>query len=299
MGLLLALLPVSHSAGLPHEDPPPDPRAAPVSVPEGALHHATRSYGPHPRQRLTAYWHPHGGAPRAGVVIVHGGYWAKDTDWSGWARTYAAAGYAVFDLYYRLNSDAVWPAQRDDVLRALRWIRGHAAEYGLAKDRMVLLGSSAGGQIAASVGTYGAGRELAAGVVALSPVASPYRAWLDGGRQGASADQRKLRRNAELLTGCAPRRADAGCWDAWRSTVVKNTASGADDAPMLLVHSAHDWVSVRHSTELAMAQWGQGMSRADLTLDVVPGGAHGMALLEDRRVRGRVDAWIRARTELF
>ncbi|WP_419995499.1 alpha/beta hydrolase [Streptomyces boninensis] len=267
--------------------------AGPRQPPAQVAHHA---YGPQPRQRLTAYWHPGDRAPRAGVVILHGGFWAKDTDWSRWARTYADAGYAVFDLYYRLNSDAVWPAQRDDALRALRWIRTHAADYSLDPDRLVLLGSSAGGQIAASVATHGAGRKHVAGAVALSPVASPYRAWLTGGLPDATPDQRKLRLNAELLTGCPPRRADARCWAAWRSAVVKNAASGADDAPMLLVHSAQDWVSVEHSTDLATAEWERGMPRADLTLDVVPGAAHGMRLLDDAAVRGRVAAWIAART---
>ncbi|WP_431044051.1 alpha/beta hydrolase [Streptomyces sp. P1-3] len=260
----------------------------------------THAYGAHSRQVLTAY-RPPGGAPGPGLVIVHGGYWAIDTDWSGWARTFAAQGFTVFDVDYRLNSDARWPAQRDDVLAALGWIRRNAARFALTGDRLVLLGSSAGGQIVTNAGAYRAGGRQVAGVIALSPVASPYRAWLDGGTADAAPEQRRLRREAARLAGCEPVRTEGACGRVWRDMAARHHASGADDAPMYLLHSAADFVPAGHAWDLAAAERSAGMAAADITVEVVPGDAHGAGLLEDPEVVAKVAAaaaaWTRGRTD--
>ncbi|MGH3324223.1 MAG: alpha/beta hydrolase, partial [Streptomyces sp.] len=153
----------------------------------GAAAERAYAYGSGPRHRLVAYrdQNPAGGpagtadpdARRPGVVILHGGFWFGDqpAGWNLGAQRIADSGAVVFDVDYRRNVDAAWPAQRSDVLRALRWIRGRADIFGVDPDRLVLLGSSAGGHLATAVGTYGAGRQRVAGVVGLSPVADPYR----------------------------------------------------------------------------------------------------------------------------
>ncbi|MDR3035092.1 MAG: alpha/beta hydrolase [Kitasatospora sp.] len=286
LGLVMASALTAHGPAQRPDDDRPLVRAALGK----RLHTEGHRYGPLRGQRLRAYWYASDRA-RPALAIVPGGYWSRTTDWSRWARHYAAEGYAVFTLSYRLDGDARWPAARRDVRRALRWIRS-SSRYGVSPGRVLVLGSSAGGHLAAAAATYRSGRSLTAGVVALSPVASPYRAWRDGGRAGDSAAQVRLRENAERLVGCAPRRSDPRCWGAWRSASVKSAASGVDDAPMLLVHARSDWVSVRHSTDLAAAERAAGMSRRDMSVCVVRGAAHGMALLDDRHVRARVDTWL-------
>ncbi|MEV0258054.1 alpha/beta hydrolase [Streptomyces sp. NPDC050732] len=253
-------------------------QAAP-EPPPGRLFH----YGSHARQNVTVY-----GDEGPALMIVHGGYWAKDTDWSGRARWFAARGFTVYDTDYRLTSDAVWPAQRDDVHAALRWVQGfHGGALPL------VLGSSAGGHLALQAGAYGAGRARVRGVVALSPVASPYRAWLDGAKRGASAERRALRRAAERLAGCVPTwAAGRGCSARWADLTVASHASGADDAPLLLVHSAGDFVPSVHSAELARAQRGAGLS--DVTVRTVDGPAHGGPLLRDPATSRSVLRWLRS-----
>ncbi|WKX70723.1 alpha/beta hydrolase [Streptomyces sp. XD-27] len=269
------------------------PPAATAGRPAGAAVE-TYAYGAHARQALTVH-RPPGGTPGPGLMIVHGGYWAYDTDWSGWARTFAARGFTVFDVDYRLNSDARWPAQRDDVLAALGWVRRNAARLALTGDRLVLLGSSAGGQIATNIGAYGAGGTRVAGVIALSPVASPYQAWLDGGRAEAAPEQRRLRHEAARLAGCEPVRAEGACRRVWRDMAARGHASGADDAPMYLLHSAADFVPAGHAWDLAAAERSAGMAAADVTVAVVPGGAHGAGLLKVPGIPARVADWARAR----
>jgi acetyl esterase/lipase len=272
----------------------------PVGVAPGrALRSGVEAYGDHPRQRVTVHWQPRR-APRGGLVVLHGGYWSYDTDWDAWARAFARRGYAVFDVDYRLTPDAPWPAQRDDVVAALRWVRRNAAGYAVDPARVAVLGSSAGGQLAVAAATYGAGAARTAGVVALSPVASPYRAWQDGGAPGATAAGRRLRTSTERLAGCVPDgtpavSADPACRRAWRSLDPRREASGRDDAPMLLLHSAADWVPSYHSEAVADAERARGMRAGAARVRVVPGSGHGMRLLADPAVVGEIEGWLRGR----
>ncbi|MFG2501327.1 alpha/beta hydrolase [Streptomyces sp. NPDC048441] len=255
--------------------------ATPESSPSGQRF----SYGTHARQKITVYGT---GSHRPALLILHGGSWVRDTDWSGWARWFAARGFTVYDTDYRLASDAAWPAQRDDVLAALRWVKRRSGE------RPVVLGSSAGGHLAVSAGAYGAGRKRVRAVVALSPVASPYRAWVDGGSSAASPAQRGLRRSAERLAGCWPDRGGQKCWRQWGDLAAKSHASGTDDPPMFLTHSAADFVPVAHSTELAHAQTELGMK--DVTVRIEPGSAHGGVLLKRPGTAQAVLRWLRKHT---
>ncbi|MEA2513672.1 MAG: hypothetical protein QOJ59_3159 [Thermomicrobiales bacterium] len=98
-------------------------------------------------------------APRPAVVVVHGGGLVQGTRWDhGEAAVgLAQAGYATFSIEYRLFSSADpttrWPAQLDDVQRAVRWVRANAATYGVDPDRIGAFGFSSGGQLAAFLGT--------------------------------------------------------------------------------------------------------------------------------------------------
>lgn len=241
------------------------------------------SYGRHPRQTMTVY-----GTKGPALVILHGGFWASDTDWSDWALWFSQQGFTVYDTDYRLNSDAHWDAQRADARAALHWV---AARHD--GERPLLLGSSAGGQIATVAGAYGAGGTRVRGVVGLSPAATPYRAWVDGARDGAGRDRRRLRREARRLAGCDPGRAGRLCWERWADMAARTHASGAEDPPMFLVHSAHDFVPAAHSRDLAVAQRVAGARNTEVR--VVPGAAHGAKLLDDPTVRDTVLRWLRDR----
>lgn len=102
------------------------------------------------------------------VILVHGGGWDSGDrkqipEFNHWL---ARRGYAVAAVSYRLAPRFIWPAQRDDVLTALAWLKAHAAELGIDPTRFVLLGRSAGGQIALTTG-YTAGDPAIRGVIAL------------------------------------------------------------------------------------------------------------------------------------
>ncbi len=62
---------------------------------------------------------------------------------------------AVASLDYRLSQDARFPAQIEDCKAAVRWLRANAVKYGLDPERFAAWGASAGGHLAAMLGTTG------------------------------------------------------------------------------------------------------------------------------------------------
>ncbi len=96
------------------------------------------------------------GPPRGVVVVVHGGFWRHAYDLSlgrPLAADLAAAGLAAWNVEYRrVGGGGGWPATFDDVAAAVDALAGpvhEAAGGGLPLDRVVALGHSAGGQLAA------------------------------------------------------------------------------------------------------------------------------------------------------
>jgi acetyl esterase/lipase len=93
---------------------------------------------------------------RPAVVMVHGGGWTafdKGT-MRNMAMFLARSGFVAFSVDYRLlhGDENRWPAQLDDVQRAVRWVRANAAKYGVDPDRIGAFGHSAGAQLAALLG---------------------------------------------------------------------------------------------------------------------------------------------------
>lgn len=109
-----------------------------------------------------------GSAPAPCVIVVHGGGWdSGDKDQlTGLNDWLVREGYAVAAIDYRLAPANPWPAQREDTLAAIAWIKAQASMLGIDPTRLVLLGRSAGGQIATAVG-YAADDPAIRGVAAL------------------------------------------------------------------------------------------------------------------------------------
>jgi acetyl esterase/lipase len=101
---------------------------------------------------LTAYL-PAVNSTRTAVVIAPGGgYYHLSTvqDVANWLN---ARGVAAFVLKHRLGMKYHNPVELEDAQRAIRLVRAHAAEYGVAPDHIGMWGFSAGGHLAATAGT--------------------------------------------------------------------------------------------------------------------------------------------------
>ncbi len=89
------------------------------------------------------------------VVHIHGGGWAgwhKDGEDN---RLFAEQGFFTISIGYRLSGEAIFPAQIEDIKMAVRWLHEHAEEYHLDPQRIGAWGHSAGGHLAALLGTSG------------------------------------------------------------------------------------------------------------------------------------------------
>ncbi|GAA3413194.1 alpha/beta hydrolase [Streptosporangium vulgare] len=227
-------------------DPTPPPTAGPDPLTQGTVVN-TVSYGPHVRQRMDV-WYQTDELKRPGVFLIHGGWWSSGDKkyMTEISRSYAEQGYVVFNINYRLSTDASWPAQRTDTLDAIATARRHAALWSFDPNNYVVVGFSAGGHLAGAAGTYKNGLPGLRGVVGISPVISPLTAYTEG-TDTFDLEKRKLRESAiKLAGGCEP---TGKCARVWASMEVPWHASRGD-APMLVVHSEDEFVSAEHGKQL-------------------------------------------------
>ena len=89
------------------------------------------------------------------VLFVHGGGWRSGSraQHLPMAQQLAAKGYVTVLAEYRLSTEALYPAAVLDLKAAIRWLRAHAGAYNIDTTRVAVWGFSAGGQLAALVGT--------------------------------------------------------------------------------------------------------------------------------------------------
>ncbi|WP_250214720.1 alpha/beta hydrolase [Acrocarpospora catenulata] len=268
-------------------DPSPSASESPVPLP-ATEEKGTFSYGKHVRQRMDVWWRKDG-VRRPAVFVVHGGWWASGDKkyMTEVSRSYFQLGYVVININYRLAGDAAWPAQRVDALNAIATMRRHAAQFNMDPDRYVMIGFSAGGHIAAAVGTYGNGQPGLRGVVGISPVISPLTAYFDGD-EGATPEQRKLRRSAIALAGkCEP----TECPRTWNSMEIPYHASEGD-APVLTVHSTDEFVPPYQSEMLKQALNEVGVA---MNIRAIAGAQHSSPLYREPGVAEAVQSWVIAR----
>lgn len=215
---------------------------------------------------------PAGPGPHPCVVCLHGGAWkfGHRSDVAGFTEQLAREGFAAATVSYRLAPKNKWPAQIEDVKTAVRFLRANAARYGLDPDRFAALGFSAGGHLAALLGTAdkGAGFEGALYPAESSRVQcvvdffGPADLTLYAETPGI--EQAYFRPFLGTLFRDRP--------DVYKKASPVNYVS-KDDPPFLIVHGTADLiVPVIHSERLRDKLAAAGVPAELLT---VKGGGHG------------------------
>jgi len=225
---------------------------------------------------------PAGAGPFPVIVWIHGGAWAEGDKVGGPAAFYAALGYAVARVNYRLSGDAVFPAQLFDVKGAVRWLRANAAKYGLDGDHIDAWGASAGAHLAAMLGTTGGVADLegdTGGNLDRSSRVTGVVDWygptdfLRMDEQMVCDPPRRVKADSpqsgeSLLIGCQL----SSCPDKAKRANPIAYVSG-DDAPFLIVHGMHDCTVPHGQSQLLYdALKAAGV---DATLRLVPKADHG------------------------
>jgi len=229
-------------------------------------------------------------APRAAIVVIHGGSWQggdkSSLNWRSVCQWFASEGFVAVSVNYRLVPAASFPAQLDDVQDAVRWLRDPAqvVRYNLDPDRIGAFGGSAGGNLAALLGTVGSGP------------------WTDGARVAAVAelsgpvDLRKAIPTTEGYTkdfgqvvldylGCTSYSSCPGAAKASPAFLVDST-----DPPFFVGHSTDEFIPISQAEKFVTALRDEGI---DTTYVTIEGTLHSIAMLDDD-VRSRVIAFFRS-----
>ncbi len=107
-------------------------------------------------QKLDIYLPNKGNGPFPVLVTIHGGAWMfgdKGDDFNLPFLEGLKRGYAVVCINYRLSDEAHFPSQIYDCKTAIRYLRTNAAAYHLDGEHVGVWGASAGGHLAALLGT--------------------------------------------------------------------------------------------------------------------------------------------------
>jgi acetyl esterase/lipase len=197
-----------------------------------------------PRQTLDVYSprKPKGDNPLPVVVNIHGGAFRMGDKGMGVREILplvASGDYAAVSINYRLSGQAIWPAQIHDCKAAIRWVRANAQKYHFDPDKIGVIGASAGGHLAAMLGTSGGVDALEGDVGPNKGVNSKVRCVVDEFgpsdllAMGGSHDSPESP-ESQLIGGPVQSSKDAA------RAASPITYATRDDPPFLIVHGTAD-----------------------------------------------------------
>lgn len=218
--------------------------------------------------------------PLPAVLWIHGGGWSRGRKEQRPPVNLMSHGYVVVSIEYRLSGHAPFPAQIEDCKAAVRWVRANAAKYQIDPDHIGAWGHSAGGHLAALLGTSGGVAELegkgdnlnqSSRIQAVCDLSGPadiasFYKEVSGATQGSA---RRAKSFLEAFLGGSGAEAERRAVMASPTTYISK-----DDAPILLIHGENDMsIPVSQSEEFAQKLKAAGV---DATLEVAEGRGHGV-----------------------
>lgn len=136
-------------------------RSSPVKTlfPEGTVFHENIPYANDTvKQHLLDIYLPKNAKPNLPLIVwVHGGAWMLNDKYADMGymkhtvKGFLENGYAFASIDYRYTTVKPFPAQAQDCNQALQWLYDHAAQYGFNKQKIALVGFSAGGHLASLI----------------------------------------------------------------------------------------------------------------------------------------------------
>lgn len=212
--------------------------------------------GGHERQKMDLYL-PKAEEKLPLVIRIHGGAWLAGSKESEGPQDYLRNGFAVASINYRLSQHAVFPAQIQDCKAAVRYLRVNAQKYNLDPNRFGVWGTSAGGHLAAMLGTTGDINEFDVGEN-LS-VSSRVQAVVDyfGPTDFLQMEEHRLPNGMIHNTPDSPESKLIGgnIQDNPEKVAKANpiTYITGDDVPFLIIHGDMDPLVPHHQSELLEA----------------------------------------------
>jgi acetyl esterase len=209
---------------------------------------------------------------RPAIVAIHGGSWMvgdkAEPQWRSVCEWLASSGYVVASVDYRLAPAYVYPDQLADVESAVEWLRdpAQAKRFGIDPTLVGAFGGSAGGDLAAMLGTVGQGSlDRGHRVAAVAELSGPA----DLTAKGAEGDILKPRVLSYL--GCT---SYVSCPQADAASPIDNV--DASDSPFFICNSSDELVPVSQSASLADRL---KAVHVPVTFVTVPGTLHSISML--------------------
>lgn len=216
--------------------------------------------------------------PRAAVLVIHGGSWMRgdkaDLVWRSTCQWLATQGYVAASVNYRLAPEYVFPAQLDDVSAAVAWLRDadRVRRFDIDPARIGVFGGSAGGNLAALLGTAGVGDwssgTRVAAVVDLSGPVDLRHAIAATDPSGDPFEEVQL-----AYLGCPSLDECPSAADASPVTLVDSS-----DPPFFVAHSTEEFIPILQANGLVAALRGVGVP---VTYVTVEGTLHSAQMLDD------------------
>ena len=177
------------------------------------------------------------------VIWIHGGGWKGGSRENCKIRWMTDHGFAIASISYRLTDQAIFPAQIHDCKAAVRWLRANRETYGYSTDKLAVAGSSAGGMLAALLGTSGGVLNLEGKVGNNLDQSSRVQAVIDFYGATDFVLRSKTQPNRANELGSVVHRLLGGGAD--KKVALAKMASAAfhvspDDPPMLVYHGEKD-----------------------------------------------------------
>jgi acetyl esterase/lipase len=210
------------------------------------------------------------------IVWIHGGSWAGGSKDFCPLAYIATQSVAVVSINYRLSDVAPFPAQIHDCKAAIRWLRANSGKYQLDPDHIGVFGASAGGHLAALLGTTEGVKELEGdggnptfssrvqAVCAFYPPTDLDRVMTNPRDRATSTSA-----VARFLGGSLEQHRDVA------ALANPNRYVTPSSAPFFILHgSADTLVPIRHSELLTEALRAKGV---EVIFEVALGKGHGIA----------------------
>jgi acetyl esterase/lipase len=227
------------------------------------------------------------------VVWIHGGGWMSNDKYADMGymkntvKEIGEDGYVLASIDYRYSTTAIFPALIQDCNQAIEFLYQHAAAYGIDKNKIALIGFSAGGHLASLLGLSNNNN-----ITDFYPEQKPVTFKITGvvdfygasdliSMHKSSANASDPKNSITLLLGADPSHHSALAKKASPVTYIDK-----DDPPFLIIQGEKDLSVPRAQSELLSERLSS--AHVENKLIVVPGAPHFGEMFDDDYIREEV-----------
>jgi acetyl esterase/lipase len=224
--------------------------------------------------------------PRPAILAIHGGSWAlgdkSGVQWRSICQWLAKSGYVAASVDYGLAPKYVYPTAINEIEHAVEWMRSPAQVKRFSIDPTLIgvFGGSAGGNLAALVGTTGSGPlDTGHRVAAVVDLSGPINLTATGAEHADLIPYQLSYLHCRTLANC-PAARDA-------SPLFHVDPS---DPPFFIGHSLSERIPLTQSSSFVARLRASGVA---VTFVTVEGDLHSIDMLDDA-MRRRIAAFLHA-----